>query len=56
MANLTEYGDFKRPRDNRRSFATAELPNAKAEAIRASRMDPRHAHLDKILNDAREEE
>jgi hypothetical protein len=45
-----EYEEFKRFRDSRRSFATAELPEEKAEAIRASRMDERHAHLDKILD------
>ena len=45
-----EYEEFKRFRDSRRSFATAELPEEKVEAIRASRMDSRHAHLDKLLD------
>jgi hypothetical protein len=45
-----EYEEFKRFRESRRSFATAELPEEKVEAIRASRMDRRHAHLDKILD------
>jgi hypothetical protein len=45
-----EYEEFKRFRETRRSFATAELPEEKVEAIRASRMDPRHAHLDKLLD------
>jgi hypothetical protein len=45
-----EYEEFKRFRENRRSFATVELPEHKVEAIRSSRMDPRHAHLDKILD------
>ncbi|MGH7073764.1 MAG: hypothetical protein ACREFD_06120 [Stellaceae bacterium] len=45
-----EYEEFKRFRDSRRSFATAELPEGKAKAIRASRMDKRHAHLDKMLD------
>jgi hypothetical protein len=44
-----EYEEFKRFRENRRSFATAELPEEKVEAIRASRMDARHAPLDKML-------
>src|SRR5438270_1014195 len=44
-----EYEEFKRFRDSRRSFATAELAEEKVEAIRASRMDSRHAHLDKSL-------
>jgi hypothetical protein len=45
-----EYEEFKRFRESRRSFATIELPEEKVEAIRTSRMDPRHAHLDKLLD------
>jgi hypothetical protein len=45
-----EYEEFKRFRENRRSFATAELPEEKVEAIRGSRMDARHAPLDKMLD------
>jgi hypothetical protein len=45
-----EYEEFKRFRESRRSFATVELPEEKVEAIRASRMDSRHAHLDKLLD------
>ena len=45
-----EYEEFKRFRESRRSFATVELPEEKVEAIRSSRMDPRHAHLDKLLD------
>jgi hypothetical protein len=45
-----EYEEFKRFRESRRSFATAELPEEKVEAIRNSRMDARHAHLDKLLD------
>ena len=45
-----EYEEFKRFRESRRSFATLELPEGKVEAIRNSRMDPRHAHLDKLLD------
>ncbi len=45
-----EYEEFKRFRESRRSFATVELPEAKVEAIRTSRMHPRHAHLDKLLD------
>jgi hypothetical protein len=45
-----EYEEFKRFRESRRSFATAELPEEKVEAIRASRMNRRHAHLDKLLD------
>jgi hypothetical protein len=45
-----EYEEFRRFQAQRRSFATAELPSEKAEAIAASRMDERHAHLDALLD------
>ncbi len=45
-----EYEEFRRFRESRHSFATAELPEEKVEAIRASRMDPRHDHLDALLD------
>jgi hypothetical protein len=45
-----EYEEFKRLRDSRRSFATTDLPEEKVEAIRRSRMDTRHAPLDKLLD------
>jgi hypothetical protein len=40
----------KRFRESRRTFATAELSEENVERIRASRMDARHAHLDKLLD------
>ena len=45
-----EYEEFKRFRESRHSFATGDLPEEKVEAIRNSRMDPRHVHLDKLLD------
>lgn len=45
-----EYQEFLQFRENRRSFATRELPEEKIAAIGASRMDPRHAHLDRLLD------
>lgn len=45
-----EYEEFKRFRDSRRSFATPDLPEDKVKAIRASRMDKRHAHLNDMLD------
>jgi len=45
-----EYEEFKRFRDSRRSFATAELPEEKAKAIGTSRMDKRHADLNDMLD------
>ena len=46
-----EYEEFKRFRESRRSFATNELPEEKVKAIGASRMDPRHAHLNSLLDE-----
>jgi PHD/YefM family antitoxin component YafN of YafNO toxin-antitoxin module len=45
-----EYEEFKRYRESRRSFATAELSEERVEAIGSSRMDPRHADLDRMLD------
>jgi len=45
-----EYEEFRRFKQRRRSFATAELSDEKIAAIAASRMDERHAHLDAILD------
>jgi hypothetical protein len=44
-----EYEEFRRYKQLRRSFATAELPDDKIQAIGASRMDSRHARLDAML-------
>ena len=44
-----EYEEFRRIRESRRSFATAELPEQKVKAIGTSRMDARHKHLDSML-------
>jgi hypothetical protein len=45
-----EDEEFKRFRDQRRSFATEELSDDKIKAIAESRMDTRHAHLDALLD------
>lgn len=45
-----EYEDFMRFKAQRRSFAVTELPEDKREAIAASRMDPRHEHLNALLD------
>jgi len=45
-----EYEEFRRFRESRRSFATAELPAERVRAIGASRMDPRHTPLDTMLD------
>lgn len=44
-----DYEEFLKFKQHRRSFDTAELSADKVEAIGASRMDERHAHLDALL-------
>jgi hypothetical protein len=45
-----EYEEFMRFKAQRRSFATAELSEAKVRAIAKSRMDRRHEHLNALLD------
>ena len=45
-----QYEEFRRFKQHRRSFATAELSDEKVQAIGSSRMDERHAHLDAMLD------
>jgi hypothetical protein len=45
-----DYEEFKRFRDQRHSFATEELSDEKIKGIAESRMDPRHTHLDALLD------
>jgi len=45
-----EYAEFKCFRESSRSFATVDLSAERVEAIRSSRMDPLHAHLDKMVD------
>jgi len=42
--------NFARCHEGRRSFATAELPEEKIEAISSSRMDERHTPLDVMVD------
>ncbi len=44
-----EYEEFRRFKQHRRSFATAELSDERVREIGSSRMDDRHAHLDSLL-------
>ncbi len=44
-----EYEDYLRYKSQRRSFATAELPVEKVEAIAKTRMHPRHKKLNALL-------
>jgi hypothetical protein len=45
-----EYEEFERFRAQRRSFATVDLTEEKVRAIESARMDPRHDHLDALLD------
>jgi hypothetical protein len=44
-----EYEEFLRFKTYRRSFATTELPEDRVRAIASTRMDPRHDHLNELL-------
>jgi hypothetical protein len=45
-----EYEEFRRFKQRRRSFATAELSDEQVREIGASRMDELYAHLDAVLD------
>jgi len=49
MISADEYARLKR-RD-RQVFSTADMPEDIVEAVRKSKMDPRHNHLDELLKD-----
>ncbi len=40
-------------RHNRQVFATADAPEGIIEAVKNSKMDPRHNHLNTLLDDAK---
>jgi hypothetical protein len=46
-----EYEELRRLKGMRRSFDMAELSDQEFEAITAARMDPRHDHLNTLLDD-----
>jgi hypothetical protein len=45
-----EYDELRKLKGMRRHFLTAKLSDEEAERIAASRMDPRHGHLNKLLD------
>jgi hypothetical protein len=45
-----EYEEFERFRAQRRSFATVDLAEDKVRAVAATKMDPRHDHLNALLD------
>jgi hypothetical protein len=48
--NFDDYDEYRRIRVQRQAFTTAELSDQKIKAIAESRMDPRHDHLDALLD------
>ncbi len=49
MISAEEY--YRLKRRDRQVFAAGEMPDEMVEAVRESRMDPRHANLDDLLKD-----
>ncbi len=45
-----EYEELQKLKAMRRRFQTAELSDAEVEQIAATRMDPRHDHLNTLLD------
>jgi len=45
-----EYEELRKLKGLRRRFLTADLSEEEAEQIASSRMDPRHDHLDRLLD------
>jgi hypothetical protein len=45
-----EYEELRKFKSMRHRFITAELSDEEAEQIASSRMDPRHNHLDAMLD------
>jgi hypothetical protein len=45
-----EYEELQKLKAMRRRFRTAELSDAEVEQIASARMDPRHDHLNKLLD------
>ena len=45
-----EYEELQKLKAMRRRFQTAELSDAEVEQIASARMDPRHDHLNQLLD------
>lgn len=45
-----EYEELRKLKGMRRRFLTADLSEEEVNQIASSRMDPRHDHLDKLLD------
>jgi len=51
FVSAREYEELQRLKGMRRSFATVDLSEEKIAAIAATRMDPEHDHLNKLLDE-----
>jgi len=49
FVSAQEYEELRRLKGMRKSFRTAELSDEEFELIASARMDPRHDHLNKLL-------
>ncbi|MDR3425102.1 MAG: hypothetical protein P4M13_08570 [Alphaproteobacteria bacterium] len=49
--SLAGLADLIPPANDRRSFSTLELSEEQVEAIKNTKMDPRHDHLNALLED-----
>ncbi|MBE7219171.1 MAG: type II toxin-antitoxin system Phd/YefM family antitoxin [Caulobacteraceae bacterium] len=50
FVSASEYEALRRAASRLRAFAVEDVPDDMAEAIANARMDPRHAHLDALLD------
>ena len=50
MAAARQYEELMKLNDIRKSFATEELSDEEVEVIASQRMDPRHDHLNALLD------
>jgi hypothetical protein len=46
-----EYEELLKLKSNRTSFATTDLSDEEVEAITSQQMDPRHDHLNELLDE-----
>jgi hypothetical protein len=46
-----EYEEFQRYKNRRQVFLTVDLPEERLQEILESRMDPRHDHLNSLLEE-----
>jgi PHD/YefM family antitoxin component YafN of YafNO toxin-antitoxin module len=52
FVSAREYEELRRLKDMRRSFTTVDLSDEKIAAIAAERIDPKHDHPNKLLDES----